>query len=108
MIIIKLINLIHFIIVFLISISIFIPSQKFKKYILIILLFILFHLMTNHGKCGLTELEYYITGKPYELGFIYRILSPFMNVDKKYFKNKLYLLHLLYIIILIYQLLDYN
>jgi len=108
MIIVKLINLIHVILIFFISISIFIPLHKFKKNILLILLFILFHHITNNGKCGLTQLEYYITGKPHSHGFIYRLLKPFLKIDEKYINNKLYLLHLLYIIILTYQLLNYN
>ena len=104
MIIVKIIQLIHLILVILMFISIFIPSYKFKKFILLILLFALFHHITNNGKCGLTELEYYITGKPHEHGFIYRLLKPFLKMDEKYISNNLYMLHILYIIILIYQI----
>ena len=105
MIIVNLINLIHLLLIICITISIFIPSLIFKEYILLILIFILLHYITNNGKCGLTQLEYYITGKPYELGFIYRIINPIIKINPKYLKNKLYIIHILYIIILMYQIL---
>lgn len=105
--IIKLIQLIHLIIIFLISISIFISNKQFKNKILLILLFILFHHITNYGRCGLTDLEYFITKKPYRRGFIYRILSPFMHINNIYLKKYIYILHIIYIFLLIYQINKY-
>lgn len=102
--IIKIIQIIHFIMVVLVVSSVFIPSYQLKKYSLTFLIFIFLQWITKHGKCGLTELEYMIKGKKYKDGFIYRIVNPIITVPEKYFENYLYLAHITWTIILVLQL----
>jgi len=104
---IKLIKIIHIKIIIFSILSIFIPYKNIKKYALIFLIFILFHYLTNNGKCGLTELEYLLLNKKYNSGFMYKIIEPIIIVPEIYFNNSLYLLHILWIIILLYQI-DYK
>lgn len=102
--IIKIIQLLHFILVFLVIGSVFIPNYELKKYSLTFLIFIFVQWITNYGKCGLTELEYLIKGEKYKEGFIYRIVKPVITVPEKYFENYLYLAHITWTIILALQL----
>ena len=60
--------------------------------------------ITNFGKCGLTELEYAIRGEKCKEGFIYRLVKPIITVPEKYFDQHLYWVHVLWILILGYQL----
>jgi len=102
--IIKLIQLIHFILVVLVISSVFIPKYELKKYSFTFLIFIFIQWITNYGKCGLTELEYVIKGKNYREGFIYRTVKPIITVPEKYFENYLYLAHIIWTLILALQL----
>jgi hypothetical protein len=102
--IIKIIQLIHFILVVLVIGSIFIPNYKLKKYSFTFLIFIFAQWITNYGKCGLTELEYVIKGEKYKEGFIYRVVKPIITVPEKYFENYLYLAHITCTTILALQL----
>ena len=106
--IINLIKIIHLIIIIICVISIIIPNEKIKKYSLIFLIFILFHYLTNNGKCGLTEIEYYFSNKSYNEGFIYKIIKPIISTPEKYINNYLYILHIIWIYILIKQLKIYK
>jgi hypothetical protein len=102
--IIKIIQLLHFILVAIISFSIFLPFTEIKYNSLVLLIYILFQYLTNYGKCGLTQLEYYIMGEKYQEGFLYRLIKPVITVSESYFDNYLFILHIIYIIILAYQL----
>lgn len=87
--------------------SIFYNNYTIKKNALVILLFILFHYITKNGRCGLTELEYLIKGEKYQEGFIYRLITPIIKVSKTYFDNYIFIIHILWIYILSYQLINY-
>jgi hypothetical protein len=102
--IINIIQLLHLILVLGIISSIFIPYIQIKKYSLTFLLFIFVQYITNYGKCGLTELEYVIKREKYKEGFIYRLVKPVISVPEKYFDEHLYWFHLIWILILGYQL----
>lgn len=102
--IIKIIQLIHFMLIILILCSVFINNNQLKKYSLTILIFMYYHYITNFGKCGLTELEYIIKGENYKEGFIYRIVKPIITIPEKYFENYLYLIHISWTVILVLQL----
>lgn len=102
--IIKIIQLIHFILVVLVVGSAFIPNYELKKYSFTFLIFIFAQWITNYGKCGLTELEYVIKGEKYKEGFIYRVVKPIITVPEKYFENYLYLAHITWTTILALQL----
>lgn len=41
------------------------------------------------ARCGLTELEYYVSGKPYEEGFVYKIIKPLVYIKEKTFNDVL-------------------
>jgi len=102
--IINLINLIHFIIVFLILISPFVNSLFLKKNVLIFLIYLLFQYITGYEKCGLTELEYIFMGQDYQHGFLYRIINPLIKVPENYFDKLLIVIHLIYVFVLYKQL----
>jgi len=100
----KIIQLLHLILIITIFISVFIPNIKLKKLSITFLLFIFIQFITNFGKCGLTELEYAIRGEKYKEGFIYKLVKPIITVSEKYFDYHLYWIHVLWILILGYQL----
>jgi len=100
----KIIQLLHLILIITIFISVFIPDNKLKKMSITLLLFIFIQFITNFGKCGLTELEYAIRGEKCKEGFIYRLVKPIITVPEKYFDQQLYWIHVLWILILGYQL----
>jgi hypothetical protein len=83
----KIIQLLHLLLVIGIILSIFITNINIKQIFFTLLIFLFMQHIINYGKCGLTELEYIIKGE-------------------KYFNNYLYILHIIWIIILGYQL-DY-
>ena len=102
--IIKIIQLLHLILIITIFSSVFIPEKEIKKLSFTMLLFIFAQFITNYGKCGLTELEYALRGEKYKEGFIYRLIKPIITVPEEYFKKHLYWIHVLWILILGYQL----
>ncbi len=99
-----LIKLIHFIIVVLIGLSPFINVYKIKYYSFIFLIYLLFQYISGYQKCGLTQLEYYVMGKNYEEGFLYRLINPLIKVPEHYFNKYIICIHLIYIIILFNQI----
>ena len=102
----NIIKLIHILIIAILFSSIFIPNRKLKEMSLTLLFFIFLQYITNHGKCGLTELEYLIKGERYQEGFIYRIVKPIITIPEKYFENYLCSMHITLIIILSMQILN--
>lgn len=102
--IVNIIQFLHLILVLSVISSIFISNLEFKKLSLTFLLFIFAQYITNYGKCGLTELEYAIRGKECKEGFIYRLIKPIITVPEKYFNEHFYWIHILWILILGYQL----
>ena len=84
--------------------SIIINNNTFKHMSLIILIFLLFHYVTNNSMCVLTELEYYFKKEKYQEGFLYRLIKPVLTTPEEYVNKYLYLLHILWIIILFIQL----
>jgi hypothetical protein len=95
--------ILHLLIVVLVAVAIFVPNRTYKNTVLLFLLFAAVQFMF-YGRCGLTDLEYYLSGKEYGQGFIYRLMSPFLKVSESYFDMGLHLLHAAYIAILFYQL----
>ena len=95
---------IHLLIVVSCFISIFYNDIKFKRGVFGLLLLLLFKYITGIKRCGLTELEYIIKGKDYEEGFIYRIVNPIVTIPEEYFESYLFTMHIIWILILYYQL----
>jgi hypothetical protein len=98
------IKLLHLLLIIFLLSSIFINNKKNKKYALIILIFLLLQYITNYGKCGLTQFEYLIMQENYKNGFLYRLINPIIQKDEKYIDYYYYIFHLLWILILVYQL----
>ena len=104
MILLLIIRLLHLFLFITLLSSIFISNYTLKELSLIILLFLLLQYLSNYGKCTLTQLEYMIMGENYKEGFLYRLINPIIKRDENYFDYYYYIFHLLWIIILIYQL----
>ena len=98
------IQLLHLLLVIGVFSSIFIQNYNIKQLALTFLIFILVQYITNYGKCGLTELEYIYKGEQYQEGFLYRLIKPIITVQEIYFNKYIYLAHIIWIIILGYQL----
>jgi hypothetical protein len=107
--IVKIIQFIHLLIIFIVIISLFIPNYFVKKIVLIFLLYLCLQYILGYEKCGLTELEYLILGeKNHKEGFMYRLIKPMIKIPEKYFDDKLFILHITWIIILMYQIYLYK
>jgi hypothetical protein len=102
----KIIQLLHLLLIIGIISSIFINDINVKNIFFTLLIFLFMQYITNYGKCGLTELEYIIKGEKYQEGFLYRLIKPIIVIPEKYFNKYIYILHIIWIIILAYQL-DY-
>lgn len=94
----------HLLLIGSLAISIFIPNIQFKIFCLTLLVFMLFHYITNYGKCGLTQLEYLFMGEKYKEGFLYRLIKPVITIPEEYFNKHFFYVHIIYIIILFYQI----
>lgn len=104
-IIILLIRLVHLLLVICLLISIFINNCFIKNLALVFLIFLIFQYILGYGKCGLTELEYWILGeKKYKQGFLYRLIHPLIKIPENYFDNGLFVLHLVWIAVLVCQI----
>lgn len=102
--IISIINLAHGLLVFGLTISVFINNYQYKKVALTLLIFIMAQFVTNYGRCGLTEIEYLFKGEKYKEGFIYRLVKPVITIPENYFNKYFYIVHILWIGILWKQL----
>lgn len=98
------IKLAHLLLVLYLFSSIFIKDKLTKIKATGILLFLLFHYVTNYGKCGLTEIEYLIMGEKYQEGFLYRLIKPVISLPEKYFEEYLFIIHIIWLGILLYQI----
>ena len=101
---INIIYYLHLILVIVVFMSIFVNNRNIKVVVFIFLIYLMLQYITGYEKCGLTELEYYFKGNNYEEGFLYRLIKPVIRTPEKYFYKNLYIVHIIYIIILAYQL----
>jgi len=99
-----LIKFIHLFLVLFLVLSVFISHIQYKKIALTILIFLLLQYIFNFGKCGLTELERIIKGDKYHEGFLYQIIKPIITIPEDYFNFNFYIIHIIYIILLFYQI----
>lgn len=96
---------VHLLIVVGVIASVFIVNCNLKKLALTLLIFLLIQYMLGYEKCGLTQLEYWVLGeKKYQQGFLYRLINPIIKVPENYFDNGLLYLHMIWIIVLTYQI----
>ena len=104
--------IIHLLLVVGIIISVFIPISnnpnslkfRFKLWSFILLIFLLAQYLTGYQRCGLTEFEYLLKKENYKEGFLYRLIKPVITIPETYFDNYLIILHIIWILILGYQL----
>lgn len=108
------IYLVKFIHISLILFVLFCPfittNKQFIQINITLLFYFLFKWTINDEKarCGLTELEYNISGKEYEEGFIYNIIKPLVYIKEKTFNEVLLILVLLLLLINIKCVNTYN
>lgn len=96
---------VHLSIVVFMFISVFINNKRVKEVALLLLGYLLIKYLTGHKKCVLTELEHKVLGEEnYEKGFLHQLMFPTSNIPENYFNNGLLIIHLLWIVILVYQL----
>lgn len=100
----NIINLIHFLLVLFLLISVFVDNYQLKTIALTLLIFTFIQFITNYGKCGLTEIEYMVRGEKYSEGFIYRLVKPIITLPEKYFDQYLHVIHIIWIFILYFQI----
>ena len=98
------IRVLHIAIIISILLSVIIPNCCLKKLVLTLLIFLLIQYILGYEKCGLTQLEYYFLGEKYQSGFLYRLINPLIKVRQEYFYHGIMYIHILIIIILIYQI----
>ena len=103
--------ILHLVLIIGVIASVFIPytdkdslNYRFKLWFLIFLIYLLFQYLTGYQKCGLTEFEYYIKKEKYQEGFLYRLIKPVITIPESYFEKYLVYIHILWVLILIYQL----
>lgn len=100
-----LIRLVHLALVVIVFISVFVSNCTIKEISLIILVFLLVKYIIGVDKCILTQIEYRIMGeKNYQKGFIYRFMNPISKLSETYFNYGLFVLNIIWIGVLIYQL----
>ena len=102
--IITIINFLHIILILFLSLSVFIDNYRIKKPAFILLILIFGQYITNYGRCGLTELEYLFMRERYQEGFMYRLVKPVITLPEDYFNKYYYVLHILWICILWFQI----
>ena len=98
------INFLHIILILFLSLSVFIDNYKIKQMAFILLILIFGQYITNYGRCGLTELEYLFMRERYQEGFMYRLVKPVITLPENYFNKYYYVLHILWICILWFQI----
>ena len=99
------VNLLHVLLLIFLFVSVFINKCNIKEIAYVILMFVLVKYLLGLHKCFFVQLEYKILGKErYKKGFLYNLVEPITTVPKNYFSNGSFVLHIVWIIILAWQL----
>jgi hypothetical protein len=80
-----LIRLIHFLLIGFVLITPFTGSKTLIKINIVLLAYLSLKWLTGYDKCGLTELEYAVSNKPYGQGFLYRFLDGVFKMKEAKF-----------------------
>jgi hypothetical protein len=99
MVLLDIIKIFHFVIILLVLCAPF-YNKRYLAYSIIILIYIYYKWKID-GSCIVTRLEHSISGNKEESGFIYRLINPFLGMEKKEFGTMLETITLVWIIILI-------
>ena len=94
----------HLLFYLLLIISPFIYDCSYKLNSCVILIFILFHFVSKYGKCGIINIERFFLKEYFKNGFFYKLIKPVIDYRQNIFFDKLYYLHILYILILLIQI----
>ena len=81
----NLIKIIHFILVGFVILAPFSGSKALINMNIILLGYMSLRWISGYEKCGLTELEYIVSGKPYGQGFLYRLLNGVTKMKENKF-----------------------
>ena len=101
----EIIQILHLALIVGIIVSVFINNCFVKQLALTFLIYLLVQYMFGLEKCGLTELEYWIVGEEnHKQGFMYRLINPIIKIPEDYFNSGLLYTHVIWIIILVYQI----
>ena len=85
------INYLIIIVILLTSIN----NNKINEIALTMIGYFLFRWITNYRKCTISYLECKLRGVKKDDGYIYNILNPLFDVNKKYNRSKYYILFIL-------------
>ena len=85
------INYLIIIVILLTSIN----NNKINEIVLTMIGYFLFRWITNYRKCTISYLECKLRGVKKDDGYIYNILNPLFDVNKKYNRSKYYILFIL-------------
>ena len=69
-----------------------IKNNKINEIALTMIGYFLFRWITNYRKCTISYLECKLRGVKKDDGYIYNILNPLFDVNKKYNRSKYYIL----------------
>lgn len=81
----SLIKIIHFLLVAFVVIAPFTGSKTLININIVILGYMSLRWISGYEKCGFTELEYLVSGKPYGQGFLYRLLNGVTKMQENKF-----------------------
>ena len=90
---------IHFLLVGFIIIAPFTKSKTLITTNIVLLGYLSLKWLTGNDICGLTELEYRISGKPYGQGFLYRLLNGVIKLKENKFDKIVIITTVIWLII---------
>jgi len=80
-----LIRIIHFILIIFVILAPLSGSKILIQINIVILGYMLLKWISGDDTCGITELEYSVSNKPYGQGFIYRLLNGVIGLEENKF-----------------------
>jgi len=95
----NLIRFIHFLLVGFIIIAPFTNNKSLIDINIVILGFLSLKWITGYERCGLTDLEYAVSGEEYGEGFLYRLLNGVTKMEENKFNVFVISLTVLWLII---------
>jgi hypothetical protein len=102
----ELIIIVHITLLYSMLISILVKDIYLKKLVLLILLFLQMQFISKYGKCGIINIEKYFLKDKFREGIAFKTIRPVISYKMNILYTKYSYIHILYIIILAYQLLS--
>jgi hypothetical protein len=104
----NIINYFHLIFLIFLIISPFIDDCAIKVNAFILISFIIFHFITQYGKCGIINIERFFLKENFKDGFFYKLIKPIISYKNNIFYYKLFNIVVLYCFILFLQIYNNN